>query len=792
MDSEPEVDAGDGICGRQFCRIRGFPADKVTAVAGETIGKSRERESLRTDAVSYGRGEEIQMNRAEARKRAEELVARMTLEERASQLRFDAPPVKRLGIEAYNWWNEALHGVARAGQATVFPQAIGLAASFDVELLREIGAAAGLEGRAKYNAYSSCGDRDIYKGLTFWAPNVNIFRDPRWGRGHETYGEDPFLTGELGKAFVEGLQGDGEVMQAAACAKHFAVHSGPEELRHEFDARVSGKDLEETYLPAFEMLVRDGGVEAVMGAYNRVNGEPCCGSPALLDDILRKRWGFAGHVVSDCGAILDFHENHMVTATPQESAALAINAGCDLNCGATYLHILSAYQQGLVTEETITEAAVRLFTTRYLLGLPDGSAYDAVPYEVVECREHLALAGRAAAESFVLLKNNGILPLDKSRLKTIGVIGPNADSRVALVGNYHGTASSYVTVQEGIVKYAGDSVRVLTSVGCGLCQEKVEFLSQGPDRLAEARIVAEHSDVVILCLGLDETLEGEEGDAGNSYASGDKENLLLPESQRLLMETVAAAGKPVVLCMMAGSDIDMGYAQEHFDAILQMWYPGGQGGTAAANVLFGEISPSGKLPVTFYETYEELPEFTDYAMEGRTYRYLKGKAQYPFGFGLTYGKAKVLSARVEPVNVEHGKEVPVEPETGGEFSAVSGKSGWESSEYRVCARVKNEGERDTEDVLQIYIRKADSVHDTPHPSLCAFCRVALREGEEREVSLPVPERAFTVVDDAGRRFVDGTCFQLFAGFSQPDKRSVELTGEAPVELTVYRKARSEE
>lgn len=710
------------------------------------------------------------MNRRKARKKAEALVAQMTLEERASQLRYDAPPIRRLGIPAYNWWNEALHGVARAGQATVFPQAIGMAATFDCELLKKVGNAVATEGRAKYNAYAACEDRDIYKGLTFWAPNVNIFRDPRWGRGHETYGEDPYLTSRLGVAYVKGLQGNGETMKAAACAKHYAVHSGPEAVRHEFDAVATQKDMRETYLPAFEALVKEGGVEAVMGAYNRTNGEPCCGSKTLIHDILREEWGFEGHFVSDCWAIRDFHEHHMVTVTPAESAAMAINAGCDLNCGVTYLHILNAYEQGLVTEETITEAAVRLYTTRFLLGLFDGSEYDDIPYEKVECREHIQLAERAAEESFVLLKNDGILPLDKNKIQTIGIIGPNANSRSSLDGNYHGTASEYVTVQEGICRYVGEDVRVLTSVGCDLFRDRTEPLAMQQDRLKEAQIVAERSDIVLLCLGLDETLEGEEGDTGNSYASGDKESLLLPESQRLLMETIAAVGKPVVLCMMAGSDIDLSYAKEHFAAILQMWYPGAQGGYAAARVLFGEVSPSGKLPVTFYETLEELSEFTDYSMEGRTYRYMKNVAQYPFGYGLTYGKAVVIDAQVS-----NGEKIVRENESEAEGV---------DSLYEVHARVKNESDVSVTEVLQVYVKREDSMYDALHPSLCAFARVTLDAGEEKEVYLPLSNLAFEVVDEDGKRFVDGKHFCFYVGFSQPDERSAELLGTKPIEVKI--------
>ena len=693
------------------------------------------------------------MNRDEARKKAQELVSRMTLEEKASQLRYDAPAIKRLGIPAYNWWNEGLHGVARAGQATVFPQAIGMAATFDRDCVAEMADIVATEGRAKYNAYSSEEDRDIYKGLTFWSPNVNIFRDPRWGRGHETYGEDPYLTKELGVAFVTALQGNGETMKAAACAKHFAVHSGPEAIRHEFDAKASAKDMEETYLPAFESLVEEADVEAVRGAYNRTNGEPCCGSPALQKK-LRGDWKFQGHFVSDCWAIRDFHEHHMVTNTAYESAALAINNGCDLNCGNTYLHIMKAYEKGLVTEERITESAVRLFTTRYLLGLFDGSEYDDISYMEVESAEHLAAAEKAAAKSFVLLKNNGILPLKKENIKTIGIVGPNADSRKALIGNYHGTASRYITIQEGIQDYVGEDVRILSSVGSELFRDRTEPLAFSRDRLAEAKIVAENSDVVILCVGLDETLEGEEGDTGNSYASGDKESLKLPQSQIDLMEAMAGSGKPVVLCLMAGSDIDMSYAAEKFDAVMVLWYPGSQGGKAAAKILFGENSPSGKLPVTFYESLEELPEFTDYSMKGRTYRYMEGKAQFPFGYGLTYSNVKVENAEVR----QCGRQITVE------------------------AEVYNKGNADTEEVVQIYVKNLDSKNAIPNPALGGFQRIFIKAGERRKVMVPVWEKAFTVVDENGERVEDGRKYEIFAGCSQPDERSIELTGTEPVKV----------
>lgn len=727
------------------------------------------------------------MNREEARKKAQALVAQMTVEEKAGQLTYNAPAIPRLGVPAYNWWNEGIHGVARGGQATLFPQAIGLGATFDTELVEEIAKATAIEGRAKYNAHCRENDRDIYKGLTFWAPNINIFRDPRWGRGHETYGEDPWLTGRLGVAFVRGLQGDGETMRAAACAKHFAVHSGPEAVRHSFDAQVTEKDMQETYLPAFRALVEEADVEAVMGAYNRVNGEACCASPAL--QVQLAKWGFEGHFVSDCWALRDFHENHGLTNSAMESAALAMNNGCHLNCGNTYLHVLNAYRHGLVTEETITEAAVRLFTTRYRLGLFDGSEYDEISYLQLECREHLALCERAAAESFVLLKNDGILPLRKEKLKTVGIIGPNADSRSALAGNYHGTASRYITVQEGILDYLGEDVRVLTSAGCDLFRDRTESLAYPGDRIAEARIVAKNSDVVILCLGLDETLEGEEGDTGNSYASGDKVDLKLPQVQRRLMEAVAETKTPVVLCLMAGSDLDMSYASEHFNAILDLWYPGSMGGAAAAKVLFGELSPSGKLPVTFYETLEELPEFEDYTMQGRTYRYMEHKAQYPFGYGLTYGRVRVTEASVVPGPGEkempgpaaecpaQNKRTEQKPET-----AVPEKT--ENRGITVAALAVNEGEAAADEVLQVYIKNLDSALAVKNPSLCAFARIHLGVGEQKEVRLHIPGQAFEVVDESGARISDGTHFMLYVGCSQPDEKSRELLGVSPVAVPV--------
>ena len=699
-------------------------------------------------------------DRQAARQRAKELVGRMTLEEKASQLRYDAPAIPRLGVPAYNWWNEGLHGVARAGVATMFPQAIGTAAAFDTELLEKIGDVIAVEGRAKYNAYLEEEDRDIYKGLTFWSPNVNIFRDPRWGRGHETYGEDPYLTGELGKAFVEGLQGDGEYLKAAACAKHFAVHSGPEAVRHKFDAKASKKDLRETYLPAFEKLVKEAGVEAVMGAYNRTNGEPCCGSKTLMEDILRGEWEFEGHYVSDCWAIRDFHTQHMITDTAEESAALALKAGCDVNCGITYLHLMKAYQDGMVTEEEITTAAERLFTTRFLLGLFDETEYDRIGYDRLECPEHLALADRAAAESVVLLKNDGILPLKKEGLKTVGVVGPNANSRAALVGNYHGTSSRYITVLEGIQDVLGDDVRVYYSEGCHLFKEKVENLALRQDRISEAVAVAKNSDVVILCVGLDETLEGEEGDTGNSYASGDKVDLLLPQAQRELLEAVVKTGKPVVLVNMTGSAMDLRDAQEHCAAVVQAWYPGARGGRVVADILFGALSPSGKLPVTFYHDTEELPDFEYYSMKNRTYRYFTGEVLYPFGYGLTYGSMELDGVKLN-----------------GQEAAKGGEAVWAGEELRLEAVVSNKSDRTLQEVVQVYIRALDSGDATPNSRLCGFARVTVEPGCSVTVQVPVDRDAFTVINDEGEKVSGGSRFAVNVGFGQPDARTAELTGK---------------
>ena len=562
------------------------------------------------------------------------------------------------------------------------------------------------------------------------------------------------LTSRLGCAFVRGLQGEGETLKTAACAKHFAGHSGPEALRHSFDAEISEKDLEETYLPAFRALV-DAGVEAVMGAYNRLNGEPCCASSYLMNK-LRGEWGFEGHFVSDCWAIRDFHENHGVTAMPTQSVQMALKAGCDLNCGCTYQYVMSALAMGLISEEEITRSAVRLFTTRFRLGLlgSEGSEYDTIPYERIECPEHLALAKKASLESCVLLKNDGLLPLDPAKCGTIGVIGPNANSRSALIGNYHGTASRYVTVLEGIQDFVGDRCRVFYSQGCDLLNDQVEPLAQPGDRLAEAAAVVKASDTIILVLGLDETLEGEEGDTGNSYSSGDKLDLKLPKAQQQLLEHVLAARKPTVLVLLAGSAIDLSTTQGEADAILLGWYPGAGDGRAIAELLFGKESPSGKLPVTFYrnEALKDLPEFTDYTMVGRTYRYYRGEPLYPFGFGLTYGDCVI--------------------------------TGLEAGRTQAVVTVRNQGTQDTGEVLQLYLHDEESPFAPPNPVLCGFRRIFLAAGEEKNVTVPIDGMAFSVVTDEGKRIPGSGHYSLYAGFGGPDARTEALTGKKSLSATI--------
>lgn len=711
-----------------------------------------------SEQIGYEKREEVFVQRAK------ELVGKMTLHEKVFQTLNAAGAIKRLGIPAYNWWNEALHGVARAGTATVFPQAIGIAATFDEDLVERIAEEISTQGRAKFNMQQKYGDADIYKGLTFWAPNVNIFRDPRWGRGHETFGEDPYLTSRLGVRFIRGIQGrDEKLMKAAACAKHFAVHSGPEDVRHSFNAEVSKQDLYETYLPAFKKCVQEGKVEAVMGAYNRTNGEPCCGSKTLLQDILRNEWGFKGHITSDCWAIKDFHENHHVTSGIVESVAMAMNAGCDLNCGNLFIYLEKAVKEGRVSEERIDEAVTRLFTTRMKLGMFDdtsGHPYSQIGYDVIDSEKSRELNFEAARKSLVLLKNkDNILPLHKDKLKTIGIIGPNANNRRALVGNYEGTASRYFTISEGIQDYVGKDVKVYYSEGCHLHKEHVSGLGVKNDRISEVKAVCEMSDVIIACMGLDSGLEGEEGHQGNEYASGDKPDLRLPGLQEDVLRVIIESRKPVVVLLLSGSALTVPYADEHADAILQCWYPGAEGGRAVAAILFGDYAPEGKLPITFYRTTEELPAFTDYNMQGRTYRYMKQQALYPFGYGLSYTDFKVSNISFSTTEIDNDISI---------FCDML---------------VENIGSMPGAETLQVYVKAPKE--DAPNAQLKALVKVYLEMGESKRVRLTLLPEDFGLYDETGCLKLCRGEYKVYVGTSQPDSRSRCLLGREPECFILY-------
>jgi len=666
----------------------------------------------------------------DARRRAEALVSNMTTSEMCGQLLHDAPSIPRLGLPAFNWWGEGLHGAARSGTATVFPQAIALAAMFDEPMMRRIGGIVSTEQRAKHIAFAKQGDRGIYKGLSVWSPNVNIFRDPRWGRGQETYGEDPVLTSILAVAFIEGLQGDDKrTLRCAACVKHFVAHSGPEAVRHHFNAEPSQKDLEETYLPAFEAAVKEAGVSAVMGAYNEVDGVPCCAS-SLIRSLIRDAWNFQGMFISDCWALRDFHEGHHVTKTPVQSAALALKSGCDLNCGCTYAYLPQALQEGLVGKECVKEACIRVMTIRCLLGFGDEhAAYQDIPFSVVDCQEHADIALKAAQESIVLLKNDGgFLPLVD--VKVLGVIGPEADSRLVLMGNYHGTASRGVTILEGL-RQAMPDTRILYSQGCDVMGMHVERLARDGDRLSEALAVCDASDVVILCLGLDERYEGEMHDDGNGGIAGDREDLRLPLCQRQLLDAVSQSGKPVVLLLSCGGALDPeigGYSS--VKALLQIWYPGQAGGSAVADILLGRVCPSGKLPVTFYKAETKLPPFTEYSMKGRTYRYLEEEPLYPFGFGLSFTRFRYHDVAFT----------------------------WNADSVAVQVIVDNDGPMDGDEVTFVTLSQGH-----PHPFLASFARTMIPRGNHRVVSLCIPYTRFRRVGEDGSVHVAKGDWMLFVG-----------------------------
>ncbi|HEX9692115.1 MAG TPA: glycoside hydrolase family 3 C-terminal domain-containing protein [Gemmatimonadales bacterium] len=817
--------------------------------------------------------------------RVQDLLSRLTLEEKVGQMLYDADAVPRLGIPEYNWWNEALHGVARAGRATVFPQAIGLAATFDTDLMLRVATVISDEARAKYHESVRQGRRGIYEGLTFWSPNINIFRDPRWGRGMETFGEDPYLTGQLGIQFVRGMQGDDpRYLKTVATPKHYAVHSGPEPDRHTFDAVVSERDLRETYLPAFRATVVEAGAQSVMCAYNRFRGDACCASDELLGQILRGEWGFTGYVVSDCWAVMDIYNTHEIVETPQEAAAVSVIAGTDLNCGVTFDSLVTAVHQGLITEPQIDVALARLLRVRFRLGMfdpPERVPYAAIPYGVNDSRAHRELALEATRKSIVLLKNDGVLPLGKD-LGTVAVIGPNATDVDVLLGNYNGVPSDPITPLEGIRRAVSPDTRVLFARGSDVVEDMPSFevipstalVPAGPeaaergltatyfgnhrfegepvatrvdpvvdfawwdeapvagmprdsfsvrwsgtlvpptsgryalgvrifggarlflddslfveysdrhvimtqweyvnlragvprdirveyfDRRADAIIqlvwakpdpglrqaaleAARQADAVIMFMGLSPRLEGEEMRVEvPGFTGGDRIDIGLPEPQETLIRDIVALDKPVVLVLLNGSALSVNWAAEHVPAIVEAWYPGQAAGTAIADILFGDVNPAGRLPVTFYRSVEQLPPFTNYDMAGRTYRYFDGDPLFPFGHGLSYTTFAYGHLDL-PASVPAGEDVTLSVVVGN-VGALAG-----------------------EEVVQLYVTDVEASVPVPIRSLAGVRRVFLEPGEIQHVEFRITPRQLSVIEDAGNRVVEPGLFEVSVGGKQP-------------------------
>ena len=673
--------------------------------------------------------------------RVNDLVSRMTLEEKVRQMQNSAPAIERLDIPAYDWWNEALHGVARAGYATVFPQAIGLAATWDTKLMYQVADVISTEARAKHNEFIRQNQHARYQGLTFWSPNINIFRDPRWGRGQETYGEDPYLTARLGVEFVKGLQGnDPRYFKVIATPKHYAVHSGPEPERHGFDAKAYERDLRETYLPAFRATIVEGKADSVMCAYNRTNDEPCCANKKLMTDILRGEWGFNGYVVSDCGAISDIWKGHKFAKTEAEASALAVRSGTDLTCGGEYVSLIQAVKQGLITEAEIDTAVKRLMTARFRLGMfdpPEMVQYARIPFSQNDTPEHHQLALQSARESIVLLKNaNGTLPLRKD-LKSIAVIGPNADAPEVLWGNYNGRPSRLNTPLAGIKNAVSSNTEVVYAAGSTLAGES----PQADKMLEEAVKATRETDATVLVLGISAKLEGEEMKVDvPGFHGGDRTDLSLPQSQEALLKTVVATGKPVVVVLLSGSALAVNWANDHAPAILQAWYPGGEGGTAIADVLFGDYNPAGRLPVTFYKSVDQLPPFTDYSMQGRTYRYFKGEPLYSFGYGLSYTKFAYSNLRVK--SVKAGEPV------------------------NVVVDVTNAGERQGDEVVQLYLTDVAASAPVPIRTLVGFERISLRPREKRTLSFTITPRQMSLIDNNDKRVIEPGEFRLHIGGNQ--------------------------
>jgi beta-glucosidase len=686
--------------------------------------------------------------------RVKDLVGRLSVAEKVQQMRDGGVAISRLGIPAYDFRNECLHGVARIGNATVFPQAIGMAATWDTALVHDEADVIATEARAKFNDFTGTHDGNSTRnhGLTFWTPNINIFRDPRWGRGQETYGEDTFLTSRIGVAFILGLQGDDpNYVKAMACAKHFAVHSGPEPERHRFDAEPPERDFYETYLPHFEAAVREGHVGAVMGAYNSVYGEPACANPLLLTQILREQWGFTGHVVSDCGAIYDIYANHKFVASPEEAAADALKAGDDLCCGMDYNALLNAFKKGMISEKKIDTAVSRLFEARFRLGLfdpPEKNPFAKIPISENDTPAHETLALKVARESIVLLKNDGVLPLDRTKLKRIAVIGTNANSIPVLLGNYNGTPSRPVTILNGIKAAAGTNAEVIYEPGCPLAPSNVGGGNTNAGNWARAIQAAQSADAVIYVGGISSQLEGEEMKVNlDGFSGGDRTRIELPVQQTELLKALAATGKPVVFVNCSGSAIAMPWAAENLPAIVQAWYPGEQGGRAVADVLFGDANPAGRLPITFYRATSDLPAFEDYSMSNRTYRYFNGQPEFAFGHGLSYTKFNYSGAKLDAKN----------------FTATN--------TVQISFTLKNSGARDGDEVAQVYFRHVNSAVPQPKLALCGFTRIHLLKNQAGRVTVEIPAERFRYWDTAKKQYVvEPGDYELLVGAASDDIR----------------------
>jgi beta-glucosidase len=687
--------------------------------------------------------------------RVDNLVGRMTVEEKVSQMGSVAPAIERLGIPQYNWWNEGLHGLARAGIATVFPQAIGMASTWNTDLMYRLATVISDECRAKHHEAVRQSVRALYTGLTLWCPNVNIFRDPRWGRGQETYGEDPYLTSRLAVQYIKGLQGDDpRYLKTVATPKHFAVHSGPEDKRHYFNVEVSRRDLEMTYLPAFKASIVEAKAYSIMGAYNRLNGEACCASLTLLQKILRDAWGFEGFVVSDCGAVDDICSHHGLVRTPAEAAALAVKNGCDLECGCTYGipcdygQLGDAVAQGLLTEADLDHSVKRLFMARFRLGMFDPAErvpYAQIPFSVVDSPEHRELALEAARQALVLLKNQDQrLPLDRASLKSIAVIGPNAAETLVLSGSYMGTPAEPVSVLDGIRALVSPTTQVNYARGC-------ELIGDNQDDFAEAIQAAQQSDVAVVVLGLSQLLEGEqdaeEGLAPGVHSQGDRQCIELPIVQEQLLRAIQTTGTPVILVLINGSALAVNWADEHVPAILEAWYPGQAGGTAIAEAIFGLTNPGGRLPVTFYRATSDLPPIDDYDMQQRTYRYFTGQPLYAFGFGLSYTTFAYRDLQITPAEVKPGEAIAVQVE------------------------VENTGERPGDEVVQLYVQDVEASLPMPQLQLQGFTRIRLAPGEKQTIRFTVTAGQLSVVDEAGTWHLEPGDFRVWIGGQQPDLQS---------------------